>query len=194
MKGTQIVGLLFFLGAFAISSGANANRVELRIYNPETGILFCGDNDAVVACAGFIGSVGANSADLDEDFSDEQIAPSGGADDELDLLNDLIASLTPPGEAVEGYFKDDSAKSSTTITREYFALKQAGDIFFFKNLGGSLEIKMMVDKDGDGENLEEQLWSHSTQFGKVVPIPAAAWLFGTGLIGLAGIARKRKAA
>lgn len=27
-----------------------------------------------------------------------------------------------------------------------------------------------------------------------VPIPAAAWLFGSGLIGLAGIARKRKAA
>ena len=27
-----------------------------------------------------------------------------------------------------------------------------------------------------------------------VPVPAAAWLFGTGLIGLAGIARKRKAA
>ncbi len=28
----------------------------------------------------------------------------------------------------------------------------------------------------------------------VVPIPAAAWLFGSGLIGLAGIARRRKAA
>lgn len=28
--------------------------------------------------------------------------------------------------------------------------------------------------------------------GDVVPVPAAAWLFGSGLIGLAGLARKRK--
>jgi hypothetical protein len=28
----------------------------------------------------------------------------------------------------------------------------------------------------------------------VIPIPAAAWLFGSGLLGLAGVARRRTAA
>ncbi len=33
----------------------------------------------------------------------------------------------------------------------------------------------------------------SAKFATVVPVPAAVWLFGSGLIGLAGIARRRRA-
>ncbi len=36
-------------------------------------------------------------------------------------------------------------------------------------------------------------WSSSTASTAVVPVPAAVWLFGSGLIGIAGIARRRKA-
>jgi hypothetical protein len=45
-------------------------------------------------------------------------------------------------------------------------------------------------KDTDGCGFSNaKLWGVSE-----VPIPAAAWLFGSGLIGLVGIARKRKSA
>lgn len=39
----------------------------------------------------------------------------------------------------------------------------------------------------DGQDL-----SHITIYTKVVPVPAAVWLFGSGLIGLAGIARRKR--
>lgn len=41
---------------------------------------------------------------------------------------------------------------------------------------------------GWGDNGE-----YSAKFATVVPVPAAVWLFGTGLIGLAGIARRKRA-
>lgn len=37
------------------------------------------------------------------------------------------------------------------------------------------------------------LWGSNGSGGPVVPIPAAAWLFGSGLIGLAGLARRKMA-
>ena len=40
---------------------------------------------------------------------------------------------------------------------------------------------------GDGIGFDE------VRFGTVVPVPAAVWLFGSGLIGLIGIARRKKA-
>ena len=36
--------------------------------------------------------------------------------------------------------------------------------------------------------------SHISAYTKVVPVPAAVWLFGSGLLGLVGIARRKKAA
>lgn len=38
------------------------------------------------------------------------------------------------------------------------------------------------------------LWGSNTPGGPTVPIPAAAWLFGSGVIGLVGLARRKMAA
>jgi hypothetical protein len=46
--------------------------------------------------------------------------------------------------------------------------------------------------DGQG-NKVGSLYSQDISDVAEVPLPAAAWLFGSGLVGLAGIARKRKA-
>ena len=35
-------------------------------------------------------------------------------------------------------------------------------------------------------------WDDQTQFISAVPVPAAVWLFGSGLLGLAGFSRSRK--
>ena len=44
--------------------------------------------------------------------------------------------------------------------------------------------------DWDGTNLRDGTYSMSVQT-TVVPVPAAVWLFGTGLIGLIGVARRK---
>ena len=38
------------------------------------------------------------------------------------------------------------------------------------------------------------LWGSNGPGGPAVPLPAAAWLFGSGVIGLAGLARRKMAA
>ena len=64
---------------------------------------------------------------------------------------------------------------STTITGA-----QATDL-----LAGLWYINIHTDRDPGGE-IRGQV--------QVVPIPAAVWLFGSGLLGLVGIARRKKAA
>jgi len=38
------------------------------------------------------------------------------------------------------------------------------------------------------------LFHMSPERGAVIPVPAAVWLFGSGLLGLVGIARRKKTA
>lgn len=80
------------------------------------------------------------------------------------------------------------------------------DNFFFSNLElTKFSIKSYKGtKNVNGSNVTA--WSafyvHSLDYSKIavvpptptVPVPAAAWLMGSGLIGLAGIARRRRAA
>ena len=76
------------------------------------------------------------------------------------------------------------------------------------NSGGSITSPMIgsatITETQEGQLLSG-LWYiniHSTAFPageirgqvQVVPIPAAAWLFGSGLLGMIGIARRKKAA
>ncbi|MGB5298098.1 MAG: VPLPA-CTERM sorting domain-containing protein [Thiogranum sp.] len=46
---------------------------------------------------------------------------------------------------------------------------------------------------GVGDKVDD-FYSWAVHAGNVVPVPAAAWLFGSGLLGLVGIARRKKAA
>ncbi len=67
-----------------------------------------------------------------------------------------------------------SCSNSSTFTLDYAAVFEQGDI---TGAGGALY----------GLHLEGVI------SGTAVPVPAAAWLFGSGLLGLIGIAKKRKA-
>lgn len=58
-----------------------------------------------------------------------------------------------------------------------------------KNFSGSL-----IASDTSGSGLTANTTTINWQIAAQVPVPAAAWLFGSGLLGLAGTARRRKAA
>lgn len=58
------------------------------------------------------------------------------------------------------------------------------------NVGGVTSITFFVNCNTDDCSAND----YSLAGISAVPIPAAAWLFGSGLIGLAGIARRRQAA
>jgi hypothetical protein len=96
-------------------------------------------------------------------------------------LNDILG-LTGTGSEITGAVKfDDEASSFEGMVYEYWAIKKSNSIAFFKNeTGAPINFSMSGDE-----------WSHVTGFGAVVPIPAAAWLFGSALLGLAGMGYRR---
>ena len=44
-----------------------------------------------------------------------------------------------------------------------------------------------------GQNAAFDFTSITASNASVIPVPAAVWLFGSGLLGLVGVARRRKA-
>lgn len=101
---------------------------------------------------------------------------------ELAQLNSILG--LSGANAISGAVRfNNEASSFTGMVYEYWAIKKGTLIAFFKNDGN-----VPVDFRWDGED-----WSHVTGFGAVVPIPAAAWLFGSALLGIAGIGYRKNA-
>jgi hypothetical protein len=71
-----------------------------------------------------------------------------------------------------------------------FNTGQTGEDRFFgvQDLGGILAIRIRNANAPGGIEVDH------VQFGAAVPIPASLWLFGSGLLGLIGLTRRRKAA
>lgn len=64
------------------------------------------------------------------------------------------------------------------------------DLFYgFTDAGGIARVEVW-----DPNNLENILQLDHLQYGAIVPVPAAAWLFGSGLLCLVGMARRKKSA
>ena len=99
------------------------------------------------------------------------------------FLNDLLGDVGLP--AVRTVDKTDIAGRSFTTNREYFSIKQSTWTVFFKNISGqSITV-------GFGPNA----YSHYTEYGSPVPLPAAVWLFlsALGVFGFMGTRRKKEA-
>ncbi len=71
----------------------------------------------------------------------------------------------------------------------YFTIKKSTELAFFKN-DGSVPVTFSLS---GGNSSADNKWSHVTGFGAVVPIPAAVWLFGSALVGIAGLGYRRQA-
>jgi len=72
---------------------------------------------------------------------------------------------------------DPDGSNATSTTRDYLALTATQAFLFNSTSASSSNVGWLLVSDA-----------------AVVPVPAAVWLFGSGLLGLVGIARRNKAA
>lgn len=167
---------VFLIGGL-VTGAANANTIQFTS-NWNDGIG-AGSVTCVPNCEGLDDGIWSDSqADLYHQASNESA--------ELAQLNSLLG-LTGPN-MITGYEKFDSKASTfNSMSYEYWAIKKATSIAYFKNPGNLPITFSFYDKNGNPVD-----WSHVTGFGsKVVPLPAAAYLFGSALLGMAGIGYRR---
>jgi hypothetical protein len=197
-------------GAIALIAGnAQANTISLL---DETGNAFLNGNNpgvqyeascdpaSAICMQGFLEqdtTLGNINPALDPNMSTSNVDGEATAydigkaseDQEVEFLNKLLTAIgaatvnTAVGCTGTQVCKSDTEQDSFTTNREYFSIKQEQLTAFFKNTsGGAVTV-----------NFDPTNWSHFTEYGAVVPIPAAAWLFGSALVGLAAIGRRRRA-
>ena len=101
------------------------------------------------------------------------------------LLNDGVTYVNKPSPEITG--------PTASTVREYFSIKIGNQTTFYKNLsGGSLTFTFL--KQGKTGGWSPQGYSHLTEYGNEVPLPGAVWLFGSALVGLVAMNRRRRLA
>jgi hypothetical protein len=83
----------------------------------------------------------------------------------------------------------EKGQASTTIAIASIVGSNLSDIMVAANTAYSFVIEGTLSQSGGGNGFLSGAVSVSE-----VPLPAAFWLFGSGLVGVAGIARRRRAA
>jgi len=161
-----IDGSVEITGAFVPIDNAN-NQVGLDV---ATGIDFTNNTGIVVASAGDLTMPFATMATM-SDFQFSPLAPNpvtlwsaGGFSFDMDAV--VINS-----------------QSITNLSLSGLGIVSGGG---FDATGGTWEFTANT-----AEGSTTFSWSSSTV--SAVPVPAAVWLFGSGLLGLIGIARRKKA-
>lgn len=122
---------------------------------------------------------------------DDRLTPTGGPLTDLYYLLDYAES--GEGSALQRYRSWANVNSTvndlfstvtpdtTWIWDEVAGTTSVGGIYYYDNRTG--------DTKGDSFDVQYTFSSFSVT---TVPIPAAVWLFGSGLIGLIGLARRKK--
>ena len=131
------------------------------------------------------------------DITSDDFWSTGSAQDHpADMVNMLaFEGVVIPGLAGikdPGSFSGQSLMTTADFTG-YLTVKASSFVWLFQInddgvLGNQLEVEIGTALDGKEHDV-----SHFTQWAVTeVPIPAAAWLFVTGLLGLAGLRKSAK--
>ena len=91
------------------------------------------------------------------------------------------ACVTPSNSCIGSVLIFDSAYGATD-----------NEGWFQDNYGLSNGVDLANDQLSSGDNLNQPYFASHLVRVSAVPVPAAVWLFGSGLIGLIGIARRKK--
>jgi hypothetical protein len=172
LKAQRFSMVVFVISACLLAMNANANTITLTGYKGSSSDMICAPD-----CDGFIGSSSGtislsttNAAGYDK---------AGSPTAELAKLNALLAQFDPAQDPVSFVNKTEGAASTFTTNRQYFSIKKS------TNTGGDLTITALGSD-----------WSHVTEYGSLsvsaVPLPAAAWLFGSALLGLIAVAKRKR--
>jgi hypothetical protein len=117
-------------------------------------------------------------------------APSSGP------ANSTIIQVTHPLLVGNGFVP----WSNMTIkkTNEFFDHAAMHTAFNFAAPLSAAQLIIQIDHGNLAEGMQDNIGIDNIRFGQnppaAVPIPPALWLFGSGLLGLIGIARRKKAA
>ena len=184
--------ILSFSAMLMVAGGSQANTIDMDEYGGGgDGKVACNDM-APDACYGIVVDVNSGFASFSSTDADRRFPASSSEADELTELNVLLALFNPPKPAVMGATKlADLITGRSFITdKEFFSIKKGsqqsggGTWYFANNTGSALTVALAPGND------TYSLW---TEYGKtVVPVPAAVWLFGSGLLGLIAVARRSK--
>jgi hypothetical protein len=166
---------MIFMAVYTLTGMANAATINL------SATLDCAQANAGAGTCG-AGGTGIGLAEL-------------SLDDSTNILNWFVDWGGLSGATTVAHFHGAAAPNQNAgVQVDFFAL------------GGALNpsVGNVVINAGQAADLLAGLWYvniHSTTFAggeirgqvNVVPIPAAAWLFGSALVGLVGVGRRKKA-
>ena len=132
---------------------------------------------------------------LDVDLLTTEIVTGTNAPS-FDLDSNLVVNLADLDEWFPIYSTDNNGVPDVSIARvdiNFDLSNTLADFLVIQNnqsLISSLFTSGDINADGVVNGLDITRYQ---SLGGVVPVPAALWLFGTGLLGLIGVARKKAA-
>lgn len=132
-------------------------------------------------------------------------------DADLDIFSDISIITTTTGSYTGSSYEFEAFGRSTSLVATTSAgpdlLGEMGLSLIFEdpltNLGGTISINQSISFNGEGVCGQSDCGGITTNTIRyitggyvttsAVPVPAAVWLFGSGLISLIGVARRKKA-